>query len=216
MSVASSSCKRRVAALLVTTLLAVPGFALAGPEEDYQAGLKAFNEDDQVVAMEMLGKASEAGHAQAMVLLGDLLDRAERNEDAVKWYRAAANQGDLEGMINLALMYANGEGIAKDDGQAMAWLEKAAEKGSPRAMLIISNSYRGGDMGNSINYDKSFEWLVKATEANHLPAVRMMADVYRKGLLGFDPDPQLAKDWEMEARALEKKEKKNVKDDKKK
>lgn len=189
---------------------------MADPEEDFQTGVQAFNGDDLLVAMEVLERASNAGHLKAMVLLGDILDRAERDEEAVKWYRAAAEKQYDEGMINLALMYANGEGVPKDEAMAMTWLEKAASAGSPRAMFILSNAHRMGEMGNRIDYDKAFDWLAKATESSYLPAVRQMGEVYRKGLLGFDPDAELAKEWEAETRNLEKKAANPNKDAKKK
>lgn len=206
MPVVGSVWKQKLVRLLAVATILLPTTLLAGPEEDFQLGAKAFDEDDLLVAMESLKKASEAGHLKAMVLLGDLLDRAEQNAEAVQWYRNAAEQGDEEGMINLGLMYTQGEGVAKDDTLATTWVEKAAAKGSGRAMMILSNAYRLGEMGLRIDFDKAFDWLAKSTESNYSPAVRQMAEVYRKGLLGFDPDPQLAKEWEAEYQTLTKKE----------
>ena len=51
--------------------------AIADPEADYRRGLRAFTEDDLIVAMEVLGQASDAGHSQAQALLGYIFDKAE-------------------------------------------------------------------------------------------------------------------------------------------
>ena len=46
-----------------------------------------------------------------------------------KWYRLAAEQGDASAQFNLGIMYANGQGVLKDDAEAMRWYRLAAEQG---------------------------------------------------------------------------------------
>ncbi len=46
--------------------------------------------------------------------------------EAVRWYRKAAEAGDVEGMAHLGVMYAQGIGVAKDEAEARKWLSKAA------------------------------------------------------------------------------------------
>ena len=49
-------------------------------------------------------------------------------EEAVKYYRIAANRGDDVGQNNLAISYENGEGIEKDINKAIFWYKKSAEQ----------------------------------------------------------------------------------------
>jgi TPR repeat protein len=51
------------------------------------------------------------------------------DQQAVAWYRKAAEHGLADALYSLGLAYANGRGVPQDKTQALAWLRKAAEKG---------------------------------------------------------------------------------------
>ena len=51
----------------------------------------------------------------------------------MKWYRKAAEQGDAESQYNLALMYANGEGVPVNDVRAYMWWALAKAQGDKEA-----------------------------------------------------------------------------------
>jgi TPR repeat protein len=46
-----------------------------------------------------------------------------------KQIQIKVEQGDAEAQNNLGMMYANGEGVTRDDKQAAFWFRKAAEQG---------------------------------------------------------------------------------------
>ena len=46
--------------------------------------------------------------------------------EAVRWYRFAADQGEPQGLNNLAHMYRDGVGVQQDYVQAYLWLNLAA------------------------------------------------------------------------------------------
>ena len=48
---------------------------------------------------------------------------------AREWYEKAAAKGDATAMINIGLLYDNGQGVAQDYVKAREWYEKAAAKG---------------------------------------------------------------------------------------
>ncbi|MDB4723205.1 sel1 repeat family protein [Akkermansiaceae bacterium] len=50
-------------------------------------------------------------------------------EEAVKWYRKAADQGNATAQYNLGLSYDYGEGVEKDAEEAVKWYRKAADQG---------------------------------------------------------------------------------------
>jgi TPR repeat protein len=52
---------------------------------------------------------------------------------AVHWYRQAAVQGDADAQLNLAVRYAQGEGVEKDAVQAVHWRRQAAMQGHAAA-----------------------------------------------------------------------------------
>ena len=50
-------------------------------------------------------------------------------QEAVKWYRLAAEQGDDGSQFNLGSMYLKGEGVPQDLVQAHKWINLAASQG---------------------------------------------------------------------------------------
>ena len=51
----------------------------------------------------------------------------------MRWYRMAAEQGNVDAEYNLALLYADGRGVPSDLGQARQWMQKAADAGDSGA-----------------------------------------------------------------------------------
>ena len=60
--------------------------------------------------------------------IGDLsFDKATGNlDEALVWYRRAAEQGDVDSEIVLALAYAKGIGVQQNDVEAYKWYDIAA------------------------------------------------------------------------------------------
>ena len=54
-------------------------------------------------------------------------------EEAAKWYRLAAEQGNARAQFNLGVMYENGEGVAQDLIRAHMWWNIAAANGDDDA-----------------------------------------------------------------------------------
>jgi TPR repeat protein len=57
--------------------------------------------------------------------------------DAVKWFRAAAEQGYPLAEAALGARYAAGQGVAKDHVQALAWTLRAESHGLARAAAQV-------------------------------------------------------------------------------
>ena len=51
--------------------------------------------------------------------------------------REAAEQGNSSAQFNLGLMYYNGEGVPKDDSEAIRWYRLAAENGDSEAQINL-------------------------------------------------------------------------------
>ena len=87
------------------------------------------------VIYELVEKAAKMGNARAQFSLGlmnyrigDLsFDQTTGNlNEALIWYRRAADQGDVDSEIVLALAYAKGIGVQQDDIEAYKWYDIAA------------------------------------------------------------------------------------------
>ena len=51
----------------------------------------------------------------------------------VKWWRSAAEQGDVDAQYNLGIMYNNGQGVPENKAEAVNWYRLAAEQGNAPA-----------------------------------------------------------------------------------
>ena len=90
-------------------------------------------------------------------------------DDAVRWYRRAAEQGYAPAQNNLGMCFYNGKGVPKDYGQAVMWCRKAAEQGHANAQYNLGFFYYNGK-GVSIDYEQGVKWYRKAAEQGHTDA----------------------------------------------
>ncbi len=75
----------------------------------------------------------------------------------MKWYRKAAEQNYAEAQYNLGVCYANGEGVTKDDVEAVKWYRKAAEQNYAEAQYILGVCYYIGE-GVAKDYVEAYKW----------------------------------------------------------
>lgn len=198
----------RAAGVLLAIAVVIPASSLASPEDDYKRGELASRSGDVVEAMAALKRAADQGHTPAQVLLGDILDRAEFDEEAMVYYRKAAEQGDPGGEFGVGSMYLSGEGVKKDPEQAFMWITRAAEKKFPRAIMALAGAYLSAENKSdaaSLDPARAGEWLRKAAEIDYAPAVEALARAYLNGGYGLAPDKALAARYAAQLTALGKK-----------
>jgi TPR repeat protein len=136
-------------------------------------------------AFDLCHRASEAGHAPAMSTLGVLYDEGsgtpKDEAEAVRWYRKAAEAGDLVGMTQLGLRYQEGGGgLPKDETEAVRWYRKAAEAGHAPAMGILGSVYAKG-IGVPKDPAEAVRWYRKAVEAGDMVSMVGLGAMYRSG-----------------------------------
>ncbi|MBR3688065.1 MAG: sel1 repeat family protein, partial [Lentisphaeria bacterium] len=61
----------------------------------------------------------------------------ENKEEAVKWYRKAAEQGNTYAMAALSGCYMLGEGVNENKAEGIKWLRKSAKLGNPESKKIL-------------------------------------------------------------------------------
>jgi len=165
----------------------VLAFSVCGaPQEDYNAGRKAYLAGDVVSAMTPLRRAADAGYAPAQSLYGYILEKAEYNEEAAQYFRRAAEQGDPDGQYGLGILYATGEGVARDAGAAREWLERAGRQGHGLAVVALSQAFLSGRLGFKTDPADAagLGWVRKAGELDSIPALSYLAQGYRSGAFG--------------------------------
>ena len=116
-------------------------------------------------------KVASAGRTaprRALYELGRAYAAGQQLPQAVDAYRKAADKGSTSAMVELGVMLANGTGIAKDDAQARALFERAAEAGNPRgATNLAAISSDGGTPSDPV---EARALLAKAAATNSAEA----------------------------------------------
>src|SRR5690349_19871986 len=65
-------------------------------------------------------------------------------QEAVRWHRKAAEQGDASAQNSLAACYAHGTGVKKDEQEAVEWYRKADKQGYGSAQFYLAVHYQYG------------------------------------------------------------------------
>ena len=112
------------------------------------------------------------------------------NVDAV---RAAAERGDAVAQYKLGKMYVIGQGVEKDDVQAVAWFRKSAEQGSAGGQNGLGFMYRNG-RGVQQDDAQAIAWFRKAAEQGNANAQRNLGNMYLDGR-GVQHDDAQAVAW---------------------
>ena len=99
---------------------------------------------------------------------------------ALREWQPLAEQGHAVAQYNLGLLYANGQGVIKDDAKARQWYEKAAVQGHAEAQVnlgILLMYARGGQQ----DYKMAVYYLrLSANQGNDL-AQRKLGLMFERG-----------------------------------
>lgn len=154
--------KRVMCLLLVATLLG-GGLQAAEPE------------------LQQLRQQAEQGDAWSQLNLGAAYDNgmgvARDIEQALHWYRKAAEQGLAEAQFNLAHLLVSEE---ISSVAAAEWMGKAAAQGMADAQYLMGVIYAEG-IGVAVDDEKAVAWLQQAVAQGQQEAARYLKENYRIG-----------------------------------
>src|SRR3990170_8505427 len=110
-----------------------------------KAGIEAWQRGDHGAATAIWRNLADKGDADAAFNLGQAyrLGRGVPADSgqAKRWFEAAARKGHLDAQVSLGLLLWDSGGRA----EAMVWLKRAADRGEPRALLVIGTALFNGD-----------------------------------------------------------------------
>lgn len=101
-----------------------------------------------------LGGSPVAQRALGALLRHTAVDGVPKPDEAVKWYRLAAEQGDMDAQSELAECLQFGVGNKADPTEAILWFEKAATQGDERATAWMAWAHWSGSNGLAANKSK--------------------------------------------------------------
>ena len=99
---------------------------------------------------------------------------------AFKEFRAVADAGNADGQFNVALMYEQGIGVAKDEQQSVVWYEKSAQQGNSNAQFNLGVLYENG-RGTSVDFTEANKWYRKAAAQGDALAIGNLGMLYMRG-----------------------------------
>lgn len=132
------------------------------------------NEYGYLEATKWFLEASEYGHAEAMVFLGEIYARGLGTDvdmdQSVAWLEKAGEHGMHEAFYLIGEMYYDGEGREQDKEKALEYFIKAADNGYEVAMRYIGTMYLLGEGGLEKNREEAIVWLKKAANLDDAEA----------------------------------------------
>jgi TPR repeat protein len=132
--------------------------------------------------------ASKAAVAarRALYELGRAYAAGQQLPEAVATYRKAADKGSTSAMVELGVMLANGAGVAKDEGEAHALFQRAAQAGNPRGATNLAAI--GSDGGAPSDPAEARALLEKAAATNSAEAEFQLGVMLADGTGGPQDD----------------------------
>ncbi|WP_104760485.1 tetratricopeptide repeat protein [Helicobacter cetorum] len=102
---------------------------------------------------------------------------------AFKYYEKSADNGNAEASFVIAMMYAKGEGKAKDKNKAYDYLLEASIKGSGFACAELGTYYYYGSKEYAIerNYARALNYFNKAIDRGNIEAYESLGKMYLDG-----------------------------------
>jgi hypothetical protein len=124
---------------------------------------------DLPAAMAACREAADAGFVPAQATMGVLCAALGRPDEAVHWWRQAAERGDAEAQFNLAQALATGRGAPADAKAAFGWFLRAAESGLVAAQARLGILYATGQ-GVASDPIEAHKWFFVARFAGDAAA----------------------------------------------
>lgn len=143
--------------------------------------LRYIRSADAIAACQAALSASRA-KARMHFQLGRAYDAGDRYKQAVKFYKAASQQGYGPAMHALGKMYEHGLGVKRDYRAAMLWFRRAVDDGYFISMFSIAQLYQHG-RGVPASKSEALRWFKNAAKTGEASAIRVLANEYMKGEL---------------------------------
>ena len=143
--------------------------------------------------LESLELAAKKGEVKAQHDLAVMYSNNKDYKLAFKWFKEAAQQGDVDSQSQLATLYDFGEGVIKDFKQAAKWYEKAAKQGHSYCQNNLGEMYLSGEGVIKSCFNAAY-WFDKAAQQNFEHSQFELGKLYEVGC-GVPRDITLAIYW---------------------
>jgi TPR repeat protein len=115
-------------------------------------------------------------HARAVRIAKSAQKNVKNYSKKLFFATRAAKAGNPKAQFDLAIMYASGNGVKKDERVAFYWFHKSARAGNVNAMYYMGLSFEQG-RGVRANAHLARYWFKQASKAGHPRAIYNLAKV---------------------------------------
>ena len=144
------------------------------------------------VALAIGPKPAEPSPAEAVAAGLTAFQRKDYAE-SMRWFRIAADKGNVDAINKIAFSYKNGYGVQQDNAEAMRWYRMAADKGNVDAQNNVGLLY-GIGLGVKQDYAEAMRWYRLAADKGYAEAQKNVGVLYQNGW-GVERDPAEAFRW---------------------
>jgi len=142
-----------------------------------------YEEEEDVV--QFWQYSAEGGKAPAQVTMGTLYLKGaygvEQNfQQAFRYFKQAADQGNVGGKAYLGFMYAKGYGVKQNNETAIKYLTEAAEEDNAQAQAFLGHMYFQGG-GVEVDLEKAAQLFRSSAEKGYPEALLNMGNCYFYG-----------------------------------
>ena len=153
-------------------------------ENSIEQAKDAYNKEDYAKAFEIAQKLAMNGDAAAQNLVGFYYFNGkgvdQSYDEAVKWWRMAAEQGFAGAQRNLGICYADGNGVPQSFEEAVKLYRMAAEQGDGSAQNNLAICYVYGN-GVPESLDEAIKWWQKSAKQGNAEAQGNLGRCYYNG-----------------------------------
>jgi TPR repeat protein len=100
--------------------------------------------------------------------------------ESLKWYRKAAENGQVEAQYRLGFIYEQAIGVPVDYVESARWWRKAADQGHAGAQFSLGYCYGRGE-GVPRSPSEAAKWLHKSADQGNAAACRFLGKAYDRG-----------------------------------
>src|SRR5437762_1460163 len=118
--------------------------------------------------------------ASSVALVQLAAQQTKADQKPIGEVKAKAEAGDAESEVELGLRYDKGEGVAKDQAEAVKWYRKAAEQNYAAAQDDLGVCFHNGE-GVAKDQVEAVKWYRKAAEQNYATAQENLGVCYVSG-----------------------------------
>ena len=137
----------------------------------------------------LFSEAAESGYPGAQVEYGVWLQAQGQYKEAFDWFSMAADQNDVDGIVQKANAYLDGIGTEQDLIEARKLFDQAARQGHPVGQTQLAKILL--KEGKQSDVPAAVELLKRASLQDHAPALFAAAQLYLYGT-GVDLDLMMA------------------------